>query len=172
VDVLKSAVYPFVRDNAEFYASWAEQSSGSTGPVTLPFTCGQEACACRDNTGWYWRWGERVTIPLPNMTEQTAKGIWDTSNGEHNAHADIAFASASFRKAAEYSDLLGVDADLRANWLALLARMPAYPTEVRATLCPSFALLPFTFISAVLQSVQVYKLCFGLLFRLLCIGAA
>ena len=79
----------------------------------------------------YWRWGNRVEIPLPNMTEQTAKGIWDTRNGEHNAHADIAFASASFRKAAEYSELLGVDADLRSNWLSLLARMPSYPTQVR-----------------------------------------
>ena len=85
-------------------------------------------------TAWdrhrYWRWGKFVAIPLPNMTKETSsKGIWDTKQGEHNAHADIAFASASFRKAAEYSKILGVDADLRTKWLSLLDRMPSYPTQ-------------------------------------------
>ena len=77
-------------------------------------------------------------MPLPNMTEETqaakskqggGDGTWDTSAGEHNAHADVAFASASLRKAAEYAKILGVDADLRARWLALLARMPTYPVQ-------------------------------------------
>jgi len=43
------------------------------------------------------------------MTVETAaaalrnndSGVWDTGRGQHNAHADVAFASASFRKAAE-----------------------------------------------------------------------
>jgi hypothetical protein len=125
VQMLKDHVYPFVKDNAEFYASWALNANGS-GPLMFPYTCAQEACACRNGLSWYWKWGEVVAIPLPNMTEETiaAKGVWDTSRGEHNAHADIAFASASFRKAAEYAKLLGVDAGMQTSWLALLARMP------------------------------------------------
>lgn len=131
---LKDFVYPVVRDNAEFYASYA--LSNGTGPVTFPYTCAQEGCACRNGMGWYWRWGAQVKIPLPNMTEETMTFVrrngpptWDTKQGEHNAHADLAFAAASFRKAAEYAALLNVDADLRANWLDLLGRMPAYPTQ-------------------------------------------
>ena len=148
-DALK-LIYPVVRDNAEFYASYAMQDdgvsmttatsltaaestaavAGSSGNVTLPFTCAQEGCGCRDGTGWYWRWGPQVAIPLPNMTEETNKaGIYNTQRGQHDAHADIAFASASFRKAAEYAAVLGVDADLRSNWLDLLGRMPSYPTQ-------------------------------------------
>jgi hypothetical protein len=126
--LLNSTIYPFVRDNAEFYASWA--FTNGTGDITFPHTCAQEACDCRDNLSWYWRWGKFVGIPLPNMTEETSKeGVWTTTAGEHDAHADIAFASASFRKAAQYSELLGVDADRRSVWQSLLARMPAYPSQ-------------------------------------------
>eukprot|EP00045_Choanoeca_perplexa_P010948 m.113885 g.113885 ORF g.113885 m.113885 type:complete len:1025 (-) comp15458_c0_seq1:111-3185(-) len=128
MSALRNTVYPFVRDNAEFYASYA--FTNGTGPLVLPYTCAQEACNCRDNTDWYWRWGKYVEIPLPNMTEETATaGIWPTTAGEHNAHADIAFAAASFRKAEEYAALLGVDQDLQTKWASLLARMPAYPTQ-------------------------------------------
>eukprot|EP00040_Diaphanoeca_grandis_P034835 m.217461 g.217461 ORF g.217461 m.217461 type:complete len:1044 (-) comp33236_c0_seq11:690-3821(-) len=134
LQMLKDVIYPVVRDNAEFYASFAIDDG--SGPITFPYTCAQEACACRDGTSWYWRWGEFVKIPLPNMTQETLlfsknndSGIFNTKLGEHNAHTDVAFASASFRKAAEYAKLLNVDADLQANWLALLARMPKYPTQ-------------------------------------------
>ena len=126
--MLKDVIYPFVRDNAEFYASYALPDK-SGGEVFFPFTCAQEGCGCRDNTDWYWRWGE-VKVPLPYMTKETQKGVWNTGAGEHNAHPDLAFASASFRKAAEYSELLGIDADLRTKWLGLLSRVPAYPTQV------------------------------------------
>lgn len=134
MDALKSRIYPLVKDNAEFYASWAMTSSDGT--VSLPYTCAQEGCSCRNNLGWYWRWGPTVKIPLPNMTVETLafgkknhnNGVWNTQAGQHNAHADLAFAKASFRKAIEYSVLLNVDSDLRTNWESLLNNMPAYPT--------------------------------------------
>ncbi len=50
MELLATTVYPFVRDNAEFYASWAISEGDQ---LMFPFTCAQEACMCRDNTAWY-----------------------------------------------------------------------------------------------------------------------
>jgi hypothetical protein len=136
VSVLNSTVYPIVRDNADFYASYAVPYNNSM--VYLPFTCAQEGCDCRDGLSWYWRWGPRVKIPLPNMTVETLRfmaegkggqGVYSTTSGEHNSHIDIAFASQSLRKAAEYSAILGIDADKRQGWLDMLAKMPPYPQQ-------------------------------------------
>ena len=40
----------------------------------------------------------------------------------------MAFASSSFRNAARFAELLGVDADRVAAWRAALAAMPPYPS--------------------------------------------
>jgi hypothetical protein len=48
-------------------------------------------------------------------------------DGMHNSHPDLAFASYSFRNAARFAKLLGVDAELAAAWEAALANMPPYP---------------------------------------------
>lgn len=215
--LLNSTIYPFVRDNAEFYASYSRICS-SSGTVVLPYTCGQEQCVCRDfGRGNLWpnetlqckqpdapntvrcdvseRNANRSKCRgcLPDITVRPLSGVpispfgfasivsrysydcyclfylhsfvlraqstincmmnylgsyldlvqdaysWleqveaaggpgSHTHGEHNAHADIAFASASFRKAIQYSTLLGVDADLRRSWQSLLDHMPAYPS--------------------------------------------
>jgi len=65
---------------------------------------------------------------LPDITVEAAGGPGSHTHGEHNSHADIAFCSASFRKAIHYSEILGVDADLRIQWQSLLDKMPKYPT--------------------------------------------
>ena len=44
--LLNSTIYPFIRDNAEFYASYSRLSP--SGTVVLLYTCGQEQCVCRD----------------------------------------------------------------------------------------------------------------------------
>ena len=49
------------------------------------------------------------------------------SDGYHNAHPDIAFASSSFRNAVRFAALLGVDGDMAAAWQAALDKMPPYP---------------------------------------------
>jgi hypothetical protein len=148
--LLNSTIYPFVRDNAEFYASYV--TFDAQGTAVLPYTCGQEQCVCRDyGKGDLWPNETlqcqqpdapntvRCDIPekdsnrsrcrgcLPDITTEAQGGPGSHTHGEHNAHADIAFASASFRKAIEYSVLLGVDAGLRRSWQSVLSKMPAYP---------------------------------------------
>lgn len=144
ISVLNSTVYPIVRNNADFYTSYAMPYNSSM--VYLPFTCAQEGCACRNGLSWYWRWGPRVEMPLPNMTVETLEfmaagkggnGVYPTTKGEHNAHIDIAFASQSLRKAAEYATILGVDADKRQGWLEMLARMPPYPQQALTWVAPN-----------------------------------
>lgn len=151
LSVLREKVYPFVKDNAEFYASYV--TTDANGTVVLPYTCGQEQCVCRDY-GKYHLYPNDTTLCqqptapnsvrcdeapatanrsacrgcMPDVSVGPAGGPGSHSKGEHNAHADIAFASASFRIASRYSQLLGVDADRRHNWQRLLQRMPPYPS--------------------------------------------
>ena len=151
LSVLKEMVYPFVRDNAEFYASYA--TFADDGTVVLPYTCGQEQCVCRDAGKYHYYPNETTQCKqpdapnsvrcdetpananrsachgcMPDFTLEAAGGPGSHTKGEHNAHADIAFASASFRTASRYSELLGLDADLRENWQHLLQHMPSYPS--------------------------------------------
>ena len=148
VGVLADKIYPFVRDNAEFYRSYA--TVGADGKLLFPYSCAQEACACRDAN-----FVKVPNVPVPNFTTTcskpdapfadrcpTASG-WElnhpcyecypdidtgSADGYHNAHPDIAFASSTFRNAVRFAKLLGVDSDLAAAWQAALDIMPAYPS--------------------------------------------
>ena len=62
--VLRDQIYPFVKDNAEFYLSYAVP--GRDGKLMFPYSCAQEGCACRD-AGFI---KELVPVPLPNFTLQ------------------------------------------------------------------------------------------------------
>ena len=145
---LREHIYPFVKDNAEFYLSYAQKDP--SGKLMFPYSCAQEACSCRDADFVK----ERVPVPLPNMTAQCkhpeapfkdrcprASG-WElhhacfecmpdiatgSDDGYHNSHPDIAFASSSFRNAVRFAKILGVDSDMAAAWQAALDAMPAYP---------------------------------------------
>ena len=145
---LADTIYPFVKDNAEFYLSYA--TAGAGGTLVFPYTCAQEACDCRDSN-----FIKDTRFPVPNATTAckapdapfavrcpNASG-WqehhpcfecapdiatDGNGGQHNAHPDVAFASSSFRNAARFAELLGVDADRVAAWRAALAAMPPYPS--------------------------------------------
>ena len=43
---LQEKIYPFVKDNAEFYLSYA--TAGPDGKLLFPYSCAQEGCSCRD----------------------------------------------------------------------------------------------------------------------------
>ena len=68
-----------------------------------------------------------------NPKRRTKQECWPSvattsPDGYHNAHPDIAFAASSFRNAARFAALLGVDAELAAAWQAALDAMPPYPS--------------------------------------------
>jgi hypothetical protein len=63
--VLAEKVYPFVRDNALFFASYAVK--GADGKLFFPYSCAQEACACRDAD-----FVKFLTTPVPNFTTACA----------------------------------------------------------------------------------------------------
>jgi hypothetical protein len=146
---LREQIYPFVKDNAEFYLSYAVK--GADGKLQFPYSCAQEACGCRDagfiKEGW--------AVPLPNSTleckqpqgpyKERCPGYsgWElhhkcfqcmpdiaagSPDGYHNSHPDVAFASSSFRNAVRFAKILGVDAEMAAAWQAGLDAMPAYPS--------------------------------------------
>jgi hypothetical protein len=146
--MLAEKIYPFVRDNADFYKSYT--TLGTDGLLLFPYTCAQEACDCRDAF-----FIKTLSVPVPNFTTACkspnapyaercpdASG-WELNHpcfecapdiatgsdvGNHNAHPDIAFASSSFRNAIRFAELLGVDADRLPGWKAALAAMPSYPS--------------------------------------------
>lgn len=139
--MLRSKIYPVVRDNAEFYSSYAVPDPENRSRVAFPWTCAQEACGCRNGGPGYGGYKDIHILPQRNMTDQCARGGGNRSSwmcegsfgesgagGEHNAHPDIAFAAQSLRKALEYSAVLGVDAELRAGWESLLSQLPPYPS--------------------------------------------
>lgn len=144
---LAQLIYPFVKDNAEFYLSYA--ITGSDGKLMFPYSCAQEGCDCRD-AGFI----KTTSYPLPNFTTacKSPNAPYDTrcpgasgwmknhpcfecypdiatgsDAGYHNAHPDIAFASSSFRNAVRFAKLLGVDTDMAAAWQSALNMMPSYP---------------------------------------------
>ena len=147
--VLADRVYPFVRDNAEFYRTYA--LPGADGKLLFPYSCAQEACQCYDG-GFV----KTPIVPVPNMSslcpnpnspfEDRCPGAsgWmknhpcyecepaiSTSGGPdgfHNAFTDVAFSSYSFRNAVRFAALLGVDAELALQWQAALDAMPPYPS--------------------------------------------
>lgn len=144
---LRERIYPFVKDNAEFYLSYA--IGGADGKLQFPYSCAQEACACRDAA-----FAKYTNVPLPNFTKQCkqpqspfkercpyASG-WELNHpcyecmpdiatgspdGYHNAHPDVAFASSSFRNAVRFAKILNVDSDMAAAWQQALDSMPPYP---------------------------------------------
>ena len=145
---LAERVYPFVRDNALFFASYAVK--GADGKLVFPYSCAQEGCACRDA-----QFVKDLSAPVPNFTTACTSpnapfaarcpdaGGWEKNHpcyecwpqiattspdGYHNAHPDIAFASSTFRNAVRFAALLGVDAGLAAEWQAALDAMPPYPS--------------------------------------------
>ena len=145
---LAQLIYPFVKDNAEFYVSYTFK--GTDGKLVFPYSCAQEGCACRD-AGFI----KTSAVPLPNRTLQCkspnapfkdrcpdASG-WELNHpclecfpdiitgsavGNHNAHPDVAFASSTFKNAIRFANLLGVDSDMVADWQAALDIMPSYPS--------------------------------------------
>jgi hypothetical protein len=148
ITVLAQTVYTFVRDNAEFYLSYA--SVGADGQLLFPYSCAQEACQCRDAA-----FVKVADCPVPNFTTACtrpdapfeercpAASGWEkdhpcfecypdidtgSPDGYHNAHPDIAFASSTFRNAVRFAKLLGVDSGPAAAWQAALDRMPPYPS--------------------------------------------
>ena len=132
---LREKIYPFVKDNAEFYISYAEQGGSADGKLLFPYSCAQEGCACRD-AGFV----KVPNVPVPNSTleckdrsssamgngtgrcpgangwmlnhpcyECTPDIATGSADGYHNAHPDVAFASYSFRNAIRFAKILGVD---------------------------------------------------------------
>jgi len=150
---LREKIYPFVRDVAEFYLSYAEK--GQDGKLEFPYSCAQEGCACRDAA-----FVKVPNVPVPNSTLQcknpaspemgggtgrcpTANG-WmlnhpcyeckpyiatGSADGYHNSHPDVAFASYAFRNAVRFAKILGVDSSMAAEWQGALNAMPEYPAE-------------------------------------------
>lgn len=146
---LRERIYPFVKDNAEFYLSYAVQ--GRDGKLMFPYSCAQEDCHCRD-AGFI---KETDRKPLPNSTVQ-CKGPqapyqercpgrfgWElnhacyqcmpyiatgSADGYHNSHPDLAFAASSFRNAIRFAKILGIDSTMAAAWQTALDSMPEYPS--------------------------------------------
>ena len=58
---LADKIYPFVKDNAEFYLSYT--FTGEDGKLVFPYSCAQEACDCRDAF-----FVKTPTVPVPNFT--------------------------------------------------------------------------------------------------------
>eukprot|EP01052_Picozoa_sp_SAG31_P018193 SAG31_NODE_1278_length_9041_cov_3.415231_1_plen_2946_part_10 len=135
VTTLREKIYPFVKDVAEFYRSYVVVAAD--GKLQFPYSCAQEFCSCRNaqHIG-----GSPPAVPAPNMTLQCkhSTGAFQCApdihtgggspDGNHNAHADIAFASYAFRNAARFAKILGVDSTMAAAWQVALDSMPDYPT--------------------------------------------
>ena len=107
---LEASAYPFVKNAAEFYASYAtKNATAPTERYDLLYTCAQESCT--------WR---------QHRNEQHVS---------HNSLIDIAHATMVLRKAVAWSMLLDLDSDLRQRWTAVAAGLPDLPvTTDNATL--------------------------------------
>jgi hypothetical protein len=97
---LADRAYPWVRDVAAFYRSYATRAADGIH-YNLLYTCAQEGCS--------------------------AQGAFSSPAASHNSATDLGFARQMALRAARYSALLGVDADLRAGWLDLAANLVPYP---------------------------------------------
>lgn len=99
---LESSAYPFVRNVAEFYASYAVHNASQPGRYDLLFTCAQEICMWRQDH--------------------------NSQHVNHNSLIDLSHATMVLQKASEWSELLRVDSALRPRWAAVLAGLPDLPT--------------------------------------------
>ena len=107
---LKDSAYPFIRNVAEFYASFAVKNADWKGEdggdergnrYDLLNTCAQEQCTQRQG-------GNKQYVNA-------------------NTLVDIAHATMSFQKALEWSRKLEVDMDLRPRWSAVLIGLAPLP---------------------------------------------
>ena len=87
MDFLKQTAYPFLKPQAEFYASYIVLNHNGTYDV--PLACAQEICTPRQMSG-----------VIGSFTQ-------------YNPTVDLAFAEWSMRTAARWAALLGVDADMQ-----------------------------------------------------------
>jgi hypothetical protein len=98
---LETSAYPFIRNVAEFYASYAVPNASAPGKYDLPYTCAQELCTWRQHR--------------------------NEMHVSHNSLVDIAHATMALRKAAEWSKLLDTDAAARPRWAAVAAGLSDLP---------------------------------------------
>lgn len=96
---LREKAYPFLKAQAEFYASYIVHNAHGTYDV--PLACAQEGCGPRQ-MGWL---GKFV---------------------QFNPTVDLAFAEWSMRTAARWAGMLGVDAAMQADFLAKAGRLAPY----------------------------------------------
>lgn len=99
---LKTQAYPFLREMAEFYASYLRRNP-STDQYGVPLACAQEGCAYR----------------------QLGKSM-----AQEDTTIDLAFAEWSLRKAAAYAEVLGVAGPREAEYLTIASKLRSYPTTV------------------------------------------
>ncbi len=109
---LKEEAYPFVKEVALFYASYLRLDPNS-GRYEVPHACAQEFCGERQLPS--------VTIPGPPGSHGCPQPP------QRSPTIDLAFAEYVFKKAAAWSEILGVDADRRAQWQSMAGKLAAYP---------------------------------------------
>ena len=109
---LKVSAYPYVREVARFYASYLKLDP-SGGRYEVPHACAQEFC------------GERQLPSVPIPGPKGSHGC--PQPPQKTPTIDLAFADYIFEKAAEWSELLVVDADQRTGWRSIAAKLSPYP---------------------------------------------
>ena len=97
---LKQWAYPFVKEVALFYASYAALDA-ATGKYGFPLACAQEVCSGRQQGGYHPQ--ESPTI-------------------------DLAYAKYVFGKAGAWGKLLGENSTVLARWAHVAANLQLYPT--------------------------------------------
>ena len=98
---LAEVLYPYLRLNGEFYASYMTKSAD--GKFNVMHSCAMEACGAQGSS--------------------TSKNI-SVSN---NPPFDLAFVIRTFRKLVEYSEILQIDIDMRPIWQDILLNIASYP---------------------------------------------
>ena len=106
MEFLKSTAYPFLKPQAEFYADYVVLNQNGTYDV--PLACAQEGCG-------------------PRQMGQLG------SFAQFNPTVDLAFAEWTMRTAAAWAQLLGVDAEMQADFLHKASKLSPYPLTVDPT---------------------------------------
>jgi hypothetical protein len=96
---LKQWAYPFIKETALFYASYAKLDT-ATGKFGFPFACAQEICDGRQQGGYHPQ--ESPTI-------------------------DLAYARYVFQKAGAWGQELGENSTELARWAHIAANLQPYP---------------------------------------------
>eukprot|EP01044_Picomonas_judraskeda_P007242 COSAG03_NODE_768_length_5947_cov_22.170361_3_plen_135_part_00 len=130
---LKEEAYPFVKEVARFYASYLRLDPNS-GRYEVPHACAQEFCGERQLPS--------VTIPGPPGSHGCPQPP------QRSPTIDLAFAEYIFKKAAAWSEILGVDADRRVQWQSMAGKLAAY------LLRPIFLLTTDPFCIGILYSFE------------------